>query len=61
LVDRGMGTGAMVALVITSMGVSLPEISMLAGIFRFRLVAALVASVFVTAIGGGVLFSLTLA
>lgn len=58
LMDKGMGTGAMVALVITSMGVSLPEISMLSSIFRIRLVAALVASVFATAIGGGALFTL---
>jgi uncharacterized membrane protein YraQ (UPF0718 family) len=61
LMDKGMGTGAMAALVITSMGVSLPEIFMLAGIFRGRLVVALVASVFATAIGGGALFALTLA
>ncbi len=56
-----MGAGAMVALVITSMGVSLPEIAMLSSIFRIRLVAALVASVFATAIGGGAPFALTLA
>jgi uncharacterized membrane protein YraQ (UPF0718 family) len=43
------------------MGVSLPEVSMLAGIFRPRLVTALVASVFVVAIGSGALFALTLA
>lgn len=61
LMERGMGAGAMVALVITGMGASLPEISMLAGIFRFRLVAILTASVFITAIGGGALFALTLA
>jgi uncharacterized membrane protein YraQ (UPF0718 family) len=37
------------------MGMSLPEVSMLAGIFRLRLVAALVASVFAVAISGGTL------
>ncbi len=61
LMDKGMGIGAMVALVITSMGMSLPEIAMLAGIFRGRLVVALVASVFAAAIGAGSLFALTLA
>lgn len=60
LTDKGMGTGAMVALVITGMGMSLPEISMLAGIFRFRLVAALVVSIFSTAIASGAIFALTL-
>jgi uncharacterized membrane protein YraQ (UPF0718 family) len=58
LLDKGVGTGPVVALVITSMGVSLPEVSMLAGIFRLRLVVALVASVFAVAIGGGTLFAL---
>jgi uncharacterized protein len=57
LLDKGVGAGPVVALVITSMGVSLPEVSMLAGIFRLRLVAALAASVFAVAIGGGTLFT----
>ena len=47
----------MVALVITGMGVSLPEVSMLAGLFRVRLVAVLVASVFVVAIASGMIFA----
>ena len=57
LLEKGMGLGAVVALVITGMGVSLPEVSMLAGLFRARLVAMLVASVFVVAIGSGTIFA----
>jgi uncharacterized membrane protein YraQ (UPF0718 family) len=57
LLEKGMGLGAVVALVITGMGVSLPEVSMLAGLFRVRLVAVLVASVFVVAIGSGMIFT----
>ena len=57
LLEKGMGLGAVVALVITGMGVSLPEVSMLAGLFRARLVAMLVASVFVVAIGSGMIFA----
>ena len=57
LLEKGMGLGAVVALVVTGMGVSLPEMSMLAGIFRVRLVAVLVASVFVVAIGSGMIFA----
>jgi uncharacterized membrane protein YraQ (UPF0718 family) len=57
LLEKGMGLGAVVALVITGMGVSLPEMSMLAGLFRVRLVAVLVASVFVVAIGSGMIFT----
>jgi uncharacterized membrane protein YraQ (UPF0718 family) len=57
LLEKGMGLGAVVALVITGMGVSLPEVTMLAGLFRVRLVAVLVASVFVVAIGSGMIFA----
>jgi uncharacterized protein len=57
LLVKGMGLGAVVALVVTGMGVSLPEVSMLAGLFRVRLVVVLVASVFVVAIGSGMIFA----
>src|SRR5215204_5986446 len=57
LLAKGVGLGAVVALVVTGMGVSLPEVSMLAGLFRARLVAVLVASVFVVAIGSGMIFA----
>jgi hypothetical protein len=45
--------------VVTSMGVSIPEVTLLTGLFRLRLVVALVLSVFSVAVGGGVAFSLT--
>ena len=57
LLEKGMGLGAVVALVVTGMGVSLPEVSMLARLFRVRLVVVLVASVFVVAIGSGMIFA----
>jgi len=57
LLEKGMGLGAVVALVVTGMGVSLPEVSMLAGLFQVRLVVVLVASVFVVAIGSGMIFA----
>ncbi|HVF01502.1 MAG TPA: permease [Rubrobacteraceae bacterium] len=60
LLEKGVGVGAVMALVITSMGVSLPEVVLLGGLFRWRLVAALVASVFFVAVGGGALFALAL-
>lgn len=59
LLDKGMGEGAVVALVVTSMGVSVPEIVLLSSLFRLRLVITIIASVFVVAIGSGVLFTLT--
>jgi uncharacterized membrane protein YraQ (UPF0718 family) len=57
LLAKGMGLGAVVALVITGIGVSLPEVSMLAGFFRVRLVGVLIVSVFVVAIGSGMIFA----
>ena len=60
LLEKGVGVGAVVALVITSMGVSIPEVVLLGGLFRWRLVAVLVGSVFAVAVGGGTLFALTL-
>ena len=57
LLEKGMGLGAVVALVITGMGASLPEVSMLAGLIRVRLVAVLIVSVFVVAIGSGMIFA----
>lgn len=58
LLDKGVGVGAVVALIVTSMGVSIPEVALLAGIFRPRLVMFLVASVFIVAITTGAIFSL---
>jgi len=60
LLEKGVGVGAVVARVITSMGVSIPEVVLLGGLFRWRLVAVLVGSVFAVAVGSGTLFALTL-
>jgi len=60
LIEKGVGIGAVMALIITSMGVSVPEVVLLGGLFRWRLVAALVVSVFAVAVGSGVVFALVL-
>ena len=60
LLEKGVGIGAVVALIITSMGVSVPEVALLASLFRPRLVAVLVVSVFGVAVGGGMVFALIL-
>lgn len=58
LLDRGMGTGAVMALVITGLGMSASEVALLTGFFRSRLIAALMLSFFVVAVGGGALAAL---
>lgn len=57
LTDKGIGLGAVIALIIGGAGMSIPEMSMLAGIFRARLVATIVVVVFVTAVLAGYVFS----
>ena len=54
----GMGLGPVFALIIGGAGASLPELSMLAAIFKPRLVGAYVASILVVATTGGLLIPL---
>jgi len=59
LLSKGMGVGAVVALIIGGAGASIPEVSLLTGLFRPRLVALFVGSVFAVAIAAGTVFALT--
>ncbi|MDO9549704.1 MAG: permease [Methanoregula sp.] len=56
LLDKGMGIGAVMALIIGGAGASIPEITLLASIFEKRLVAAFVITVIGVAILAGVIF-----
>jgi len=58
LTQKGMSLGAVIALVVGGAGMSIPEMSMLAGIFKARLVAVFVAVVFSTAVLAGFVFNL---
>ncbi|HPC97207.1 MAG TPA: permease [Sedimentisphaerales bacterium] len=58
LTGKGMGIGAVIALIIGGAGMSIPEMSMLAGIFKARVVAAFVIIVFLAAVLAGFVFSL---
>lgn len=57
LTAKGMSIGTVIALVIGGAGMAIPEMAMLAGIFRKRLVAAIVAVVFLTAVISGYAFN----
>ena len=59
LIQKGMSTGAVIALIIGGAGMAIPEMSLLAGIFRPRLVGALVGVIFLTAVTAGLIFNLT--
>ncbi|MDD5701409.1 MAG: permease, partial [Dehalococcoidales bacterium] len=55
---KGMGAGAVVALIIGGAGMSIPEISLLAAIFKRRLVAVFIAGILIVAVLAGFLASL---
>ncbi|ABK19528.1 permease [Syntrophobacter fumaroxidans] len=57
LFQKGMSMGAVIALIIGGAGMAIPEMVMLASIFRKRLVSAIVAVIFATAVVGGYLFN----
>lgn len=58
LTQKGMSMGAVIALIIGGAGMSIPEMSMLAGIFKIRLVTVFMAVVFSTAVLAGFAFNL---
>ncbi len=58
LTRKGMSLGAAIALVIGGAGMSIPEMSMLAGIFKVRLVAIFVGVVFTAAVLAGLVFNI---
>jgi len=57
LTQKGMNIGAVIALIIGGAGMSIPEMSMLAGIFKVKLVAVFVGVVFTTAVLAGLTFN----
>lgn len=50
LMGKGMSIGAVIALVIGGAGMAIPEMSMLASIFKKKLVGMIVAVIFLTAV-----------
>ncbi|MCK9307597.1 MAG: permease [Methanoculleus sp.] len=56
LLDKGMGIGAVMALIIGGAGASIPEVTLLAAIFERRLLAAFVVIILGVAILAGVAF-----
>lgn len=60
LMGKGMSIGAVIALIIGGAGMAIPEMSMLASIFKKKLVAMIVVTIFLTAVAGGYLFNILL-
>lgn len=55
LIEKGMSIGAVLALIIGGAGASIPELTLLSAIFRKRLLAAFVVTVFTIAVTAGYL------
>ncbi len=60
LMQKGMSIGTVIALIIGGAGMAIPEMSMMASIFKKKLVAAIILIIFLTAVIGGYVFNLIL-
>ena len=60
LMQKGMSVGAVIALIIGGAGMAIPEMIMLASIFKKKLVLLIVIVIFLTAVIGGITFNLIL-
>lgn len=60
LMAKGMSIGTVIALIIGGAGMAIPEMTMLASIFRKKLVAVIIAVIFLTAVISGYLFNVLL-
>ncbi len=57
-IEKGMGTGAVIALIIGGAGASIPEVSMLSAIFKPRLLGAFVATILTVAVTAGLSYTI---
>jgi len=60
LIGKGMSLGAVIALIIGGAGASLPEVTMLKGLFRLPLLLAFLLSVFLTAVTSGFVMNMVI-
>lgn len=58
LLAKGMSLGAVIALIIGGAGASLPEVTMLKGLFRLPLLLAFLVAVFFTAVSSGFIMNI---
>lgn len=60
LIGKGVGSGTMIALIIGGAGASIPEVSLLASIFKKKMVIAFLVSIMLVATTTGYLFNILL-
>lgn len=60
LIDKGASMGSVIALIISGAGIAIPELTMLASIFKKKIIIAFVVIVFVMAVVSGLIFNMLL-
>ncbi|NLD49076.1 MAG: permease [Clostridiaceae bacterium] len=58
LLDKGASIGAVIALIISGAGIAIPELTMLASIFKKKIIIAFIIIVFITAVISGLIFNM---
>lgn len=58
LMAKGVSIGAVIAFIISGAGVAIPELTMLAGIFKKKIIVAFIVIVFVSAVVSGLIFNM---
>lgn len=58
LIDKGVSIGAVIAFIISGAGVAIPELTMLASIFKKKIIIAFIVIVVITAVVSGLIFNL---
>lgn len=57
LLDKGASIGAVIALIISGAGIAIPELTMLASIFKKKIIIAFIFIVFISAVLSGMIFN----
>lgn len=57
LLEKGASIGAVIALIISGAGIAIPELTMLAGMFKKKVIIAFVVIVFIMAVISGLIFN----
>lgn len=58
--DKGASIGAVIALIISGAGIAIPELTMLASIFKKKTIIAFIVIVFISAVLSGLIFNMLL-
>jgi len=58
LIGKGASIGAVIAFIISGAGIAIPELTMLASIFKKKIIIAFIVIVFVTAVVSGLIFNM---